>query len=130
MRRIRRFPPVVAVALGAAIALSSPVSGGVDTTTPDTTAPDTTTPPTSDPPASPARERWLEFVDSADSDTFAGGAVLADLVEGTRVLMIGDSIMASTSSRYGGEMCKELVPRGWSVEVDAETGRFIDFGDR
>ena len=44
--------------------------------------------------------------------------------------MIGDSIMASTSSRYGGEMCKELVPRGWEVEVDAESGRFVDFGDR
>ena len=44
--------------------------------------------------------------------------------------MIGDSIMASTSSRYGGEMCKELVPRGWDVEMDAESGRFVDFGDR
>ena len=27
-------------------------------------------------------------------------------------------------------MCKELVPRGWDVEVDAESGRFVDFGDR
>ena len=44
--------------------------------------------------------------------------------------MIGDSIMASTSRRYGGEMCEELVPRGWEVEIDAETGRFVDFGDR
>ena len=44
--------------------------------------------------------------------------------------MIGDSIMASTSSRYGGEMCQELVPRGWHVEMDAESGRFVDFGDR
>ena len=44
--------------------------------------------------------------------------------------MIGDSIMASTSRRYGGEMCQELVPRGWEVEMDAETGRFVDFGDR
>ena len=27
-------------------------------------------------------------------------------------------------------MCEELVPRGWEVEIDAETGRFVDFGDR
>jgi hypothetical protein len=111
---------VVAVALGAAIAIAAPAAAGVDTTAPETT----------EPPASPARERWLEYSDSVDADTFAGGAPLRDLVDGPRVLMIGDSIMASTSSRYGGEMCKELVPRGWQVEVDAESGRFVDFGDR
>ena len=44
--------------------------------------------------------------------------------------MIGDSVMASTSSRYGGEMCDSVVTEGWDVEVDAETGRFIDFGDK
>jgi hypothetical protein len=27
-------------------------------------------------------------------------------------------------------MCRELVPRGWEVEMDAETGRFVDFGER
>jgi hypothetical protein len=37
--------------------------------------------------------------------------------------------MASTSQRYGNEMCNALVPLGWQTEVDAETGRFIDFGD-
>jgi hypothetical protein len=125
MRRLRRFPPVVAVALGAAITIAVPVSASVDTTTPDTTTPDTT-----DPPASPARERWLSYRDRADAGTFAGGAPLREIVDGARVLMIGDSIMASTSSRYGGEMSKELVPRGWHVEVDAESGRFVDFGDR
>ena len=48
---------------------------------------------------------------------------------GNRVILIGDSVMASTSQRYGGEMCAALVPLGWQTEVDAETGRFIDFGD-
>ena len=38
--------------------------------------------------------------------------------------------MASTARRYGGELCKAVVPDGWDVEVDAETGRFIDFGER
>lgn len=49
-------------------------------------------------------------------------------VAGNRVIMIGDSVMAGTSKRYGGEMCAALVPLGWAVEVDAETARFIDFG--
>lgn len=51
-------------------------------------------------------------------------------VPGNRVILIGDSVMASTSRRYGGEMCAALVPLGWQTEVDAETGRFIDFGDQ
>jgi len=49
-------------------------------------------------------------------------------VPGNRVILIGDSVMASTSQRYGGEMCDALVPLGWQAEVDAESGRFIDFG--
>lgn len=49
---------------------------------------------------------------------------------GNRVLMIGDSITASISERYGGQACDALVPLGWKVEVDAETGRFIDFGKK
>lgn len=50
-------------------------------------------------------------------------------VPGNRVILIGDSVMASTARRYGDEMCAALVPLGWQTEVDAETGRFIDFGD-
>ena len=49
---------------------------------------------------------------------------------GNRILIIGDSIMASTSSRYGGQMCDALVPLGWEVAVEAEPSRFIDFGNR
>jgi hypothetical protein len=51
-------------------------------------------------------------------------------VEGNRLIMIGDSILASTSRRYTGEMCLGLVPLDWAVEVDAEKSRFIDFGTR
>lgn len=49
---------------------------------------------------------------------------------GNRVIVIGDSVMASTSRRYSNDMCKALVPLGWQVEVDAETGRFIPFGNK
>jgi len=47
---------------------------------------------------------------------------------GNKVLMIGDSVTASVAKRYGGEACKALVPLGWQLEVDAEVGRFVDFG--
>ncbi len=50
-------------------------------------------------------------------------------VAGNRVILIGDSVMASTSSRYGDQMCAALVPLGWQTEVDAETARFIEFGN-
>ena len=45
------------------------------------------------------------------------------------MLVIGDSIMASTATRYTGYMCDELVPLGWAVEVEAEPSRFVDFGN-
>ena len=51
------------------------------------------------------------------------------LSAGNRVILIGDSVMASTSRRYSNDMCKALVPLGWQVEVDAETGRFVTFGN-
>jgi len=56
------------------------------------------------------------------------GPMMGPQVGGPRVLMIGDSIMASTSSRYGNEMCDTLTQLGWKVEVEAQTGSFVDFG--
>ncbi len=47
---------------------------------------------------------------------------------GSRLLGLGDSIMASVSSRYTDDLCRALVPLGWDVEVEAESGRFVDFG--
>lgn len=58
------------------------------------------------------------------------GDVIGPQVRGPRVLMIGDSILASTSSRYGNEMCDVLVPLGWQVEIEAEASRFAEFGKR
>ena len=136
MNRRRRMSPLFLLALMPLVlaarqadAARDPVASLVETTEPDGDDADTTE-PGQDVEIDPARREWLEFTEEADPDTFAGGAELEDLVDGNRVIMIGDSIMASTSSRYGGEMCEELVPDGWQIEVDAETGRFIDFGDR
>jgi hypothetical protein len=139
MSRFRRIIPVVGVALGVVLV---PPLVSVATSPPETTEPsfspmpssasESSAPASSDPVdgASGARRQWLEFTEEADPASYAWGASLRDLVAGERVLMIGDSVMASTSSRYGGEMCQELVPRGWHVEMDAESGRFVDFGDR
>ncbi|MEJ7562328.1 MAG: GDSL-type esterase/lipase family protein [Ilumatobacteraceae bacterium] len=55
------------------------------------------------------------------------GAV-ADSVDGNRVLVIGDSLMASTAPRNEGAMCAVLGGRGWSVELAAETGQHVEFG--
>jgi lysophospholipase L1-like esterase len=49
---------------------------------------------------------------------------------GNRVILLGDSVTASTSQRYSNDMCKALVPLGWRAEVDAESGRFIEFGNK
>ena len=59
---------------------------------------------------------------------YSGETPVGSLILGNHVLLIGDSIFASISPRYGNQACEALVPNGWKVEVDAETGRFIEFG--
>lgn len=56
------------------------------------------------------------------------GGPVGPRVDGNRVLMVGDSIFASTAKRYGNEMCNALKPLGWQVAVEAEPGRFASFG--
>ena len=69
--------------------------------------------------------------------TFPGGEdipvperPIGEEVTGNRLLMIGDSIFAGTSRRYGNEACTTLEPLGWQVAVEAESGRFTEFGGR
>lgn len=56
------------------------------------------------------------------------GRVLGSDAKGNRLLVIGDSIFASTAARYGNDMCRALVPLGWRVAVEAEANRQIRFG--
>ncbi|MEO5724789.1 MAG: hypothetical protein ABIQ39_07125, partial [Ilumatobacteraceae bacterium] len=65
---------------------------------------------------------------SSSGVTVLVGGPVGLRASGNRILMIGDSVLASTSSRYTNDMCNVLVPLGWQVEIDAEVGRFIDFG--
>ena len=78
----------------------------------------------------PANREPLVMVPPPVNDDGTTADLVGDVVAGNRVLIIGDSIMASTSSRYGGQMCDALVPLGWEVAVEAEPSRFIDFGNR
>ncbi len=56
------------------------------------------------------------------------GAPLGTNAAGNRLLIIGDSILSGTASRYGGAMCSALVPLGWRVAVEAEAGQMVGFG--
>ncbi|MEY3805618.1 MAG: hypothetical protein RIR69_430 [Actinomycetota bacterium] len=56
------------------------------------------------------------------------GEILGPRSGGNKVLIIGDSIFAATTSRYGGAMCSALVPLGWRVAVEAESGQMVNFG--
>lgn len=58
------------------------------------------------------------------------GGPVGPRVDGNRVLLVGDSILASTAKRYGNEMCTALEPLGWQVAIEAEPGRFAEFGVR
>ncbi len=78
----------------------------------------------------PANREQLVLVPPPVNDDGTTAELVGDIVAGNRVLIIGDSIMASTSSRYGGQMCDALVPLGWEAAVEAEPSRFIDFGNR
>lgn len=56
------------------------------------------------------------------------GQILGTVAKGNRLLVVGDSILAGTATRYGGALCRSLVPLGWQVAVEAEAGRMVDFG--
>ena len=77
----------------------------------------------------PEREPLVPVTRPVQEDGTAAELV-GDKVIDNRLLVIGDSIMASTATRYSGLMCDKLVPLGWAVEVEAEPSRFIDFGNR
>jgi hypothetical protein len=53
---------------------------------------------------------------------------IGDEVLGNRILLIGDTVIASTAPRFDGEMCAALEAFGWQGEIAAEVGRFVEFG--
>jgi hypothetical protein len=131
--KVRLLTPLVLIGLLAACssgAAGAPSSESVETraTRPSTTTtvePTTTRRSTTTSSTSRATSTIVD-----ESTTTTAAAKVGELAAGNRMLMIGDSVLASTSRRYGNTMCQALVPLGWQLELDAESGRFIDFGRR
>lgn len=91
--------------------------GGVGVLPPSVTQPGTTRPPAPTTTGSTTTTTLLPV----------GGQSIGELAGGNRVLMIGDSLLASVSTRYYNELCEAMVPLGWQLQVEAEVSRQIDF---
>ncbi|MDW3213525.1 MAG: hypothetical protein R8G01_05990 [Ilumatobacteraceae bacterium] len=95
------------VALGA---FPEPLTSPVTIPPPPSTVAAATSAPTTEPPRDPITGP-------------IGGEVF-----GNRLLVIGDTVIASTAPRFDGEMCAVLEAFGWQAEIAAEPGRFVEFG--
>ncbi len=73
-----------------------------------TTAPPTTAPPTTLAPP--------EITDS-----------VGDVAAGNRLLLIGDTAMATLTTRQDGVGCETFADFGWQTQIEAERGRFLSF---
>lgn len=132
----RRAPlAVLAVAVAAATVAACGTADGDSSSTVASTVPNVGNLPgplavyatTTTEPAPPTTEEdetevTAEAEDPPDSDT------IGELADGPRVLFLGDSVTQSIGEEYSGGVCDTLVPEGWQVAMDAETGRFIDHG--
>ncbi len=61
------------------------------------------------------------------ADTIDGP--VGEVATGNRLLMIGDGVLATIAPRFGGIGCDVLPGFGWVVEIAAEPGRFVGFGN-
>jgi len=86
---------------------------------PPTLAPDPSAPPTSSLP---------ELVLEPGAPPIAAGTV-GNYADGNLVVLLGDSLIASTAPRFEGTMCAALEQFGWSAEIDAVTGRHVEYGE-
>ncbi len=141
-----RRPPFLALAAVALVACGSgqaaappsgpPTVGDVGqlpdeifgTTTDAAPEPEPTEPEETD-PSTTARRTTTTERRTTTTDARPAPVAIGRIADGNRLLMIGDSILASTAERYTGEMCASLVSLGWAVEIDAETGQTIEFGN-
>ena len=127
MTRRRSLAAVFAVA--AVVAGCGAADGGADDTIPPVT-PVPTIAGVGVVPAVPSAVREpIVVVRPPVNEDGTEAQLIGETVDGNRILMIGDSILASTASRYGNHMCEAVVPLGWQVAVEAEPSRFVDFGN-
>ena len=127
MTRRRSLAAVFAVAV--VVAGCGAADGGADDTIPPVT-PVPTIAGVGVVPAVPSAVREpIVVVRPPVNEDGTAAELIGETVDGNRILMIGDSILASTASRYGNHMCEAVVPLGWQVAVEAEPSRFVDFGN-
>lgn len=140
---------VLVVGLAALTALGSACGGTAQGDAPDTTrsvGPPPTIgigglpePLTGDTPA-PVPPAATEAPVSAPPTTAAIGdepgdsplepGTVGEVAAGNRLLVIGDSILASTAARFDGLFCDVVSDEfGWSVDLHAETGQHLEFAD-
>jgi lysophospholipase L1-like esterase len=111
------------VGAGPMPAISNPPAVSDPSIPPPTNSPGTLDAPGTDAEGSVTRSASVHSVPGTTPAVLVG-----EVARGNRLLALGDSILASVSSRYTDDLCKALVPLGWDVEVEAESGRFVTFG--
>lgn len=128
-RSDRRFPRRVVALVGAIAVVAAACTGGGDATPTSSTQ---ATLPVGQLPSTLVATTLPQRGDASSrtTTTFAASSLVGARVDGNKVLVLGDSVTASTSKRYSNDMCEALVPLGWQVEVEAESGRRTDFGLR
>jgi hypothetical protein len=129
MSRRRSIRAVVAVAVAVAVAGCGVADGEGDDTIPPVTPVPTIAGVGAVPAVPVAVREPVVVVRPPVNQDGTEAQLIGEKVDGNRILMIGDSILTSTSSRYGNHMCNAVVPLGWQVAVEAEPSRFIDFGN-
>jgi hypothetical protein len=87
-------------------------------------------PPTDEsPPVTPSTTAaTVEVTPTTEPVSEPISSPIGDLVDGNRILLIGDTVIASTAPRFDGAMCDALEAFGWQAEIAAEPGRFVEFG--
>jgi hypothetical protein len=95
------------VALGALPAPITTVAAGI---APPTTAPTT-------------------IVEAVEDELEPIEGQVGEVVDGDRILLIGDSAMATLTERQEGAACAALTELGWDVEIEAEMARYLPFAD-
>lgn len=107
-----------------------PLDGLPEPLTSDTLPPVPPVPTTPDDAATSTVPATGPAIGTEPGDPAIEPGAVGELVAGRDVLVIGDSILASTAPRFGGLLCEVLNESfGWSVEIHAETGQAVEFGE-
>ena len=56
-------------------------------------------------------------------------APVGEHADGSDLLLVGDTSLATLTERQEGGGCAALTPLGWNVEIEAEVARYLSFAD-